>query len=162
MVPWQVGFIPNFITVFKLGWLNTYTAFIIPAIPNAFSVFFLRQYMQTLPDELLDAARIDGANEWRIWLQIILPQVGPALAALTIYSVLNEWNNFVWPLIVAQTPNMQTLPVALSTLNSVASGPRNMGVFMVASLLTSIPAVTIFLAFQRQFIQSIARSGIKG
>ncbi len=166
MVPWQVNFIPNFLTIKQFGWLDpnyTFLALIIPALPKAMAFFFLRQYIMTIPNDLLDAARIDGANEWQIWWRMILPLIGPALAAVSITIILNEWNNFVWPLIVVQDLGHQTLPVALSQLNTnLAGAPQNMGVLMVASLLISLPAVIVFLSFQKQFIESVASAGLKG
>ncbi|PKO22754.1 MAG: sugar ABC transporter permease [Chloroflexi bacterium HGW-Chloroflexi-1] len=162
MVPWQVTIIPNFLTMKYLGWINTYWALLVPALPKAFVVFFLRQYMLSLPDELLDAARIDGAGEVRIWWQIVLPLVGPALTAMSIFVVLNEWNNFVWPLIIVQDAAHGTLPLALSQLSSTLSGPTTMGVMMAAALLVSLPTLLMFTLFQRQFIRGIALSGLKG
>lgn len=162
MIPWQVNFIPNYLTMKSFGWINTFQAYVIPALPQVVMFFFLRQYMMTIPNELIEAAHIDGASELRIWWQLILPLVGPALAAVSITSVLNNWNNFVWPLIIAQDSFHQTLPVALSRLNSMITSPGTMGVLMAGALVTSIPAVIVFLSFQRQFIESIAASGVKG
>ncbi|MEM8531736.1 MAG: carbohydrate ABC transporter permease [Chloroflexota bacterium] len=162
MVPWQVMFIPNFLTIRDLGWINTYWALIIPALPKAFVVFFLRQYMLSIPDELIDAGRIDGANDIRIWWQLVLPLVGPALAAMAIFVVINEWNNFVWPLIVVQDTAHATLPLALARLNSTLTGPQTMGVIMAGAFLASLPTLIVFLMFQRQFIEGVALTGVKG
>ena len=162
MVPWQVLFIPNFLTIKTFGWINTYWALIIPALPKAFAVFFLRQYMLSLPDEMLDAGRIDGAGEIRIWWQLVLPLVRPALTAMTIFTVLGEWNNFVWPLIVIQDADHATLPLALSRLNQTLIGSSTLGVMLAASLLASIPTVIMFLTFQKQFVEGIALTGVKG
>lgn len=162
MVPWQVMIIPNFLTMKHLGWINTYWGLVVPALPKAFVVFFLRQYMLSLPDELLDAARIDGAGEVRIWWQIVLPLVRPALTAMSIFVVLNEWNNFVWPLIIVQDAAHGTLPLALAQLSSTLSGQATMGVIMAAALLVSLPTLLMFALFQRQFMQGIALSGLKG
>lgn len=165
MVPWQVNIIPNFVNMKTLGWLSpdkVFLALFVPALPKAFAVFFMRQYMMGIPDDLMDAARVDGAGEWRIWWRIVLPLTGPALAAVIILGLLNEWNNFVWPLLIIQDQSQLTLPVALSRLNSQFTSPSVRGVLMAASLLISLPAVAVFLAFQRQFIESVARSGVKG
>ena len=126
------------------------------------ALFFLRQYMLSLPDELLDAARVDGATEFRVWWQIVLPLIGPALVAMGIFVFLGEWNNLVWPLIVLQTESLQTLPVILSTMADTARGPAYMGVAMAAALLVSVPTLALFIAFQRQFVQGIALTGMKG
>ena len=162
MVPWQVALIPSFIIVRDLGWIDNYLALIIPAIPKAYTLFFLRQYMLSIPDELIDAARVDGAHEFRIWWQIMLPLIVPALIAMGLFLFLGEWNNLVWPLIVIQTGEMKTLPVVMSTMVSQMSTPINLGLVMAASLLVSLPTLILFLIFQKQFVRGIALTGIKG
>jgi len=163
MVPWQVSLIPNYLIVRNLGWLNSYEGYIIPALAKAFVVFFLVQYMRSIPDDLVHAARVDGAGEWRIWWRVVMPLMRPALAAMAIFVVLSEWNNFLWPLIIVQSDDMANLPVALSRLNaSNAFNPQHMAVIMAASLLTSLPTVIVFLFFQKHFTRGIALSGIKG
>lgn len=163
MVPWQVSLIPNYLIVRNLGWLDSYEGYIIPALAKAFVVFFLVQYMRSIPDDLIQAARVDGAGEWRIWWRVVMPLMRPALAAMAIFVVLAEWNNFLWPLVIVQTDSMANLPVALSRMNaSLAFNPQNMAVLMAASLLTSLPTVIFFLLFQKHFTRGIALSGIKG
>jgi len=163
MVPWQVSLIPNYLIVRNLGWLDSYQGYVIPALAKAFVVFFLVQYMRSIPDDLIHAARVDGAGEWRIWWRIVLPLLRPALAAMAIFVVLNEWNNFLWPLIIINNDLYANLPVALSRLNSsAAQNPQHMGVIFAAAMLTSIPTVVFFLAFQKHFTRGIALSGIKG
>lgn len=163
MVPWQVTLVPNYLIVRNLEWLNTYQGYIVPALAKAFVVFFLVQYMRSIPDDLVHAARVDGAGEWRIWWRVVMPLLRPALAAMAIFVVLAEWNNFLWPLIIVQDDTMANVPVALSRLNaSNAFNPQSMGVIMAASLLTSLPTVIFFLAFQKHFTRGIALSGIKG
>ncbi|GAA1815237.1 carbohydrate ABC transporter permease [Luedemannella flava] len=163
MLPWQVTLIPNYITVSDLGWLSTYQGYIIPALAKAFVVFFLVQYLQSLPDELFQAARVDGAGEWRIWWSVVLPLLRPALAAMAIFVVLGEWNNFLWPLIIVTgDDSMATLPVALARLNSNYPGAQNSGVIMVAALIASLPTVIFFLVFQKQFTRGITITGLKG
>jgi multiple sugar transport system permease protein len=163
MVPWQVSLIPNYLIVRNLGWLNSYEGYIIPALAKAFVVFFLVQYMRSIPDDLVHAARVDGAGEWRIWWRVVMPLMRPALAAMAIFVVLAEWNNFLWPLIIVQSDSMANLPVALSRLNaSNAYNPQHFAVIMAASLLTSLPTVIVFLIFQKHFTRGIALSGIKG
>lgn len=163
MVPWQVSLIPNYLIVRNLGWLNSYQGYIIPALAKAFVVFFLVQYMRSIPNDLIHAARVDGAGEWRIWWRVVMPLMRPALAAMAIFVVLGEWNNFLWPLIIVQTDDMANIPVALSRLNaSNAFNPQHMAVIMAASLLTSLPTVIFFLVFQKHFTRGIALSGIKG
>ncbi len=169
MVPWQMTLIPSFLLMKQFGWIDTFQGLIVPALPKAFVVFFLRQYMMSLPDELLDSARIDGASELRIWWQIIVPLVRPALVAMGFFVMLAEWNNFVWPLIVIQGSSNRTLPLGLAVLNSSltyanapGAGGQTMGVLMAGAMLVSVPTLLLFLFFQKQFVRGIAMSGLKG
>lgn len=163
MVPWQVSLIPNYLIVRNLGWLDSYQGYIVPALAKAFVLFFLVQYMRSIPDELVHAGRVDGAGEFRIWWRIVLPLLRPALAAMAIFVALAEWNNFLWPLIIINDDSFANLPVALSRLStSVAQNPQGMGVVMAASLLTSLPTVIFFFVFQKHFTKGITLSGIKG
>ncbi len=162
MVPWQVTLIPGFMIVRSFGWIDSYLALIIPAIPKAFTLFFLRQYMLSIPDDLIDAARVDGASEIRIWWQIMLPLVVPAMIAMGLFLFLGEWNNLVWPLVVIQSQDMRTLPMVMSTLVSQFSAPTSLGMVMAASLLVSLPTLILFIIFQKQFVRGIALTGMKG
>ncbi|NUW32190.1 carbohydrate ABC transporter permease [Nonomuraea sp. SMC257] len=162
MVPWQTTLIPNYVIMRNLGWLDSYTAYIVPALAKAFVLFFLVQFLQSLPNELIQAARVDGAGEWRIWWTIVLPLLRPALAAMSIFIVLAEWNNFLWPLIIVQSDEMANLPVALARLNSYFAGPDHQGAIMAGGLLASMPTIAFFLVFQKYFTRGIALSGLKG
>ncbi len=162
MVPWQVTLIPGFMIIRDFGWIDSYLALIIPAIPKAFTLFFLRQYMLSIPDDLIDAARVDGASEVRIWWQIMLPLVVPAMIAMGLFLFLGEWNNLVWPLVVIQSQDMRTLPMVMSTLVSQFSAPVSLGMVMAASLLVSLPTLILFIVFQKQFVRGIALTGMKG
>ena len=162
MIPWQVGLIPGFLLMDSFGWLNTFWAYIVPALPKAFIVFFLTQYLSSIPDELVEAARIDGASEYTIYFRIILPLLKPALIAMMIFTAIGEWNNFLWPLIITTSQDMATLPVALANLrNSGAGNIGTQGIIMAASLITSIPTIALYFATQKHFIRGIALSGLK-
>ena len=162
MIPWQVGIIPNFLTIKNLGWINSYWAYIIPALPKAFIVFFLAQYLSGIPDELMEAARIDGANEYRIFWSIVLPLMKPALVAMMILTAIGEWNNFLWPLIITDTQSMYNLPRAIADISNSAQGNLgSQGVLMAAALLTSLPTILLFFFTQRHFVRGIVLSGIK-
>ncbi len=159
VVPAQVTLIPLFILVVQLDWANTYQGLIVPTIANAQGVFLMRQYIRGIPDDLIEAAKLDGASEWRIFRQIILPLTIPVQATLGIFVFLWHWNDFLWPLIVAQSSNMQTLTVGLATLQSLVPSTNSM---MAAAAISFFPSLLIFIIFQRFIVQSIATTGIKG
>ncbi len=160
MIPLQVILIPIYLVISSLGMVNTYWGLIIPAAATPTGVFIIRQYMLTIPDELLEAARIDGAGEFRIFLRIVLPLARPALAVVAIFSVMWRWNDFLWPLIVAQDQKYYTVPVALAILNGELSVPYNLVLAM--SVLSIVPVLLMFVFLQRQIIQGIAQTGMKG
>lgn len=163
MVPWEVTIIPNFLTIRDLGWINSYQALLIPGLAKAFTVFFFRQVIMNMPNDLFEAAKIDGANEFRIWWQIVLPLLRPALAAMVIFVSLAEWNNFMWPLIVVNDAHHMTLPLQLSQLaGDLSKDPRSAGVVMAATLLVSLPALIIFMLFQKDFINGLTAGSVKG
>ena len=159
MIPLQVILISIYQVASSLGLVNTYWGMIIPAAATPTGVFILRQYMLTIPDELLESARIDGASEFRIFLRIILPLARPALAVVAIFSVMWRWNDFLWPLIVAQDQKLYTLPVALAILNGQLVVPYN--VVLAMSVLSILPVLFMFVFLQRQIIQGISQTGLK-
>jgi len=160
MVPGVVTFVPLFVVVSKLGMVSTYPALILPFLAGPLGVFLMRQFIREIPDSLIEAARIDGASEIRIFARIVMPLCGPALATLAILTFLSSWNNFLWPLVVAQSEDMYTLPVALS-LYSVGQNATNYGVLLAGSVLIITPVLLLFVALQRHFTQGIAATGIK-
>ncbi len=160
MVPGMVLFVPQFVLVSNLGLANSYAGLILPFLAGPFGVFLMRQYIQSLPDELIQAARIDGAGELRIFFSVILPLCGPALATLGILTFLTSWNNFLWPLVVAQTEEKYTLPVALA-LYSVGQNATQYGLLLAGSVVVVVPVLAIFLVLQRHIMQGIAMTGIK-
>jgi alpha-1,4-digalacturonate transport system permease protein len=159
MIPLQVILIPIYLVVSSLGLVNTYWGMIIPAAATPTGVFILRQYMLTIPDELIEAARIDGAGEFRIFARIVLPLCRPALAVVAIFSILWRWNDFIWPLLIAQKEELYTLPVALALLNGQLVVPYN--IVLAMSVMSIIPVLFMFVFMQRQIIQGIAQTGIK-
>ena len=159
MVPFFVVVIPVFLMFRNFDLLNTHWALIIPSAFSAFGVFLMRQTIKTLPTELIDAAKIDGCSEFGVYLRIILPLIKPGLAVLAIFTFVNSWNDFFWPLIVLNDPDMYTLPVGLPTLQGQWV---DYGLVMAASSIAALPTIIIFLAFQRYFLQGITIGAIKG
>ena len=162
MVPSQVNLIPNYLSMKILGWLNTYRALIIPPLANVFNIFFLRQYMRSIPNELSEAARIDGASDGLIFFRIILPLIKPALATLGILNFTGMWRDFLWPAIIATDNSMYTLQVALYTLFGQNQASTTFGVVMAGAVLVLLPLFVIFLFGQKFIVQGISMSGIKG
>ena len=161
MIPAFVTFTPLFVIVSKLGLVNTHAGLILPFLAGAFGVFLLRQYIgSSIPDELLDAARVDGAGEYRIFFRVVLPLCGPALATVGVLTFLATWNSFLWPLVVASTEDMYTLPVALA-LFSIGQQESNLGLQLAGSVVVVLPVLILFFAMQRYVIQGIASSGVK-
>ncbi len=159
MVPRAVTLIPAFLMINKLGLFNTYWAIIIPELSTAFGIFMMRQFISSLPSELIEVAKIDGAGELRTFWSIIIPLSTPAMAALGIFTVINAWNAFLWPLIVMIREDRYTLPVALASLNG--QHPTEFGLLMAASVIVMAPVVLVFMASQKFVIRGIATTGIK-
>jgi multiple sugar transport system permease protein len=159
MVPMQATLIPMFIMVAGWGGVNTLWGLILPTLANAQAVFLIRQFVRDLPDELFDAARIDGAGEWRTFVAIVLPLIRPVLATLAIFVFLWHWNDLLWPLVVGQSDEARTLTVGLATLNTETVSTANI---MSAALISFIPCLVIFLFLQRHIVASITSSGVKG
>lgn len=159
MIPFQVLLVPLFGLMYKIGWLNSYRAIIIPFSVGAFGVFLMRQFIVTIPSELIDAARIDGCSEFGIYYKIVLPIIKPALGALTIYSFLGSWNGYLWPLIVLRDEQKYTLPIGLANL--IGTYRQEYGMLMAGTLLSLTPIVILFLAMQREFVQGITLGSVK-
>lgn len=160
MVPGVVTFVPLYVMVAKMGLANSYPALILPFLTAPIGVFLMRQFIGGIPDSLMEAARIDGASEFRIFLGIVLPLCGPPLATLGILTFLSSWNNFLWPLVAAQTQDMYTLPVALS-LYSTGQYGTNYGLLLAGAVLIITPILVLFIFLQKYFIQGVATTGIK-
>jgi multiple sugar transport system permease protein len=174
MFPSQVIVIPNYIILKVIplfggndlagvgghGWLDSYWGIIMPNLVSGFGVFLLRQYMKSIPDELLDAARIDGAGHFRIYWKVVLPLSRPALAALAIFTFQFWWAAFFWPLIVVSSPELYTLPLGLALFQEQNRTVWNL--IMAGSVVAALPLIVVFLVFQRQFVRGISVSGLKG
>jgi multiple sugar transport system permease protein len=160
MIPGVVTFVPLFVLVANIGLIDTLPGLILPFLAAPFGVFLMRQFFLGLPRDLLDAGRVDGAGELRIFRQIFLPLAGPALATLGILTFLGSWNNFLWPLVVAQQEKTYTLPVALA-LYSTGQNSTQYGLLLAGATVVVVPVLAIFLIFQRRVIEGIATTGIK-
>jgi alpha-1,4-digalacturonate transport system permease protein len=159
MIPLQIILIPLHQVTADLGMTNSLLGMIIPPAATPTGVFLLRQYMLTIPDDLIEAARMDGAGELRIFLRLILPLCRPALAVVTIFSVIWRWNDFLWPLVIAQSQELYTLPVALAQFNSEEVVPFNY--ILAMSVVSMIPVIIVFLVTQRHIVKGIAQTGLK-
>ncbi len=159
MVPGQVLLIPNFLILDQLGWLDTFYALTVPWLSSVFTIFLMRQFFMTVPNDLWEAARIDGASHFRYLWQIILPLCKPVFITAGIFNFLNNWNSLLWPLIVTSRPEMRTLMVGLQTFTEDAG--TDFHLLMAASTMAILPIVVLFFLMQRFFIEGIARSGLK-
>ena len=162
MIPFFVTLIPVFYIVKQLGWVNKYAGLILPGVVSAYGIFLMRQFMLDIPDEFLDAARIDGASEFRIYWQIILPLSGPALATLGSFNFISSWNAFLWPLLVAQSRELFTVPLALNSLRTYGMEAQFHNLQMAGTAVSVMPALLVFVALQRYFVRGIALTGLKG
>src|SRR5579859_429666 len=161
MVPTEMLVIPWYILSVDYHWTDTYWGIMFPGIMSAFGVFLMRQFMQGVPNELLDAGRIDGLGEFGLFWRVALPLVRPALAALCILTFLGNWNAFLWPLIVIQDPLMRTIPVGLSQFSYGEAGAR-WELIMTGASIATVPVLVVFAIFQRQIIRGVALTGLKG
>jgi multiple sugar transport system permease protein len=159
MIPFQVVMIPAYLILVKLGLVDSLWGLIIPSMVDAFGIFLMRQFIEGIPNELMDAARIDGSSEFGIYWRIILPQMGSAVAALGIFTFMGTWNDYLWPLIVITTHEKRTLPLLLTWYNS-QHGTRY-DLTMAASILVLLPILVVYAIFQRRFVRGITMTGFK-
>ena len=160
MVPGEVLIAPNFVTISKLGILNTRTALFLPWIASAFSIFFLREHFLGIPEDYYKAAKVDGASDLQYLWHIMLPNARSALVTIAILRVINSWNEFLWPLLMTNTPEMRTLPVGLSTFMTEAGGHYQY--LMAYSSLVIIPVIIVFFIFRKKIMENIGKGGLKG
>ena len=161
MIPFGVLLIPLYVIMLELSWIDTFWPLIIPGAANAFGIFFMRQYISTISDELLDAARIDGASEYAIFWRVILPIVSPALVSLGLIFFMGSWNNFLFPLVILKSPENFTLPLTIRSLISGGLGRPVYNLQMAGSVISIVPLLIIFLIFQRRFIDGITAGAVK-
>ena len=160
MVPTEMLVIPWYMMSIEFHWTDSYWGIMFPGVISAFGVFLMRQFFMGVPNDLIDAARLDGFSEFRIFWKIALPLVKPAVAALCIFTFLGNWNAYIWPLIVTRSETMRTLPVGIAFFSSESQSSFHL--IMVAASLATVPVIIIFLIFQRQIIKGIALAGLKG
>ncbi|GAA0340493.1 carbohydrate ABC transporter permease [Bacillus carboniphilus] len=159
MIPTEMLVIPWYLMSTELGWVDTYWGIMFPGVISAFGIFLMKQFMESIPEDLLDAARIDGMNEFKIFFKIAIPQVLPALSALCIFTFLGNWNAYLWPLIVIENPELRTLPVGLAYFSG--ENEDYWELIMTGATIAVIPLIIVFLFFQRQIIKGITLTGMK-
>lgn len=161
IIPGAVMMVPSFVIMRQLGWVDTFLPLIVPGAANAFGIFFFRQYISTINDELMDAARIDGASEFRIFWSIIMPIIAPGMTSLGLIFFMGSWNNYLGPLMYLKSPENHTITLAISALSGSA-GLTAWGEQMAMSVISLVPLLIIFLIFQRQFVEGITAGAVKG
>ncbi|MFI1092515.1 carbohydrate ABC transporter permease [Streptomyces sp. NPDC020917] len=161
VVPDQVTLVPLFQMMMRFHLIDSYASIVLPGLCVPFAIFLMRQALSSLPDELLDAARVDGAGELRVLVSVVVPVMRPVLAALSVFLFLGSWNQFVWPLITLRNPQHYTLPVALATLHGVESN-TDYGAIVAGTALSTVPMMILFLVLQRQFIAGLLAGATKG
>ncbi len=160
MIPGEVMLIPNFMTIIQLKWIDSYKALIVPWMVSVFGIFLMRQFFMTIPNELHDAAKIDGCSRFRFLWQIVIPLSKPVLVTAALFKFVGSWNSFLWVLIVTNSPGMRTVPVGLSFFSTDVGTDYHL--LMAASTFALLPLLILFFFLQKQFIQGISRSGLKG
>ena len=160
VIPGQVAMVPLFLLLKSMGLVNSYAGVIVPAMAGIFGVFLVRQYALSIPDELLEAARIDGASEFRIFRSVVAPVLAPIIVTLAVFTLLGTWNDFMWPLIVLSDSDLYTLPVALAGLSR--EHVQDNELMMAGSVVTTLPVLIVFLALQRYYMQGLIVGAIKG
>lgn len=160
MIPSQVLMIPTYLILERLGWLDTYAALVVPFVASVFSIFLLRQFFMTVPVELWESAQLDGASRWTFLWSVLVPLARPVIVTVALLAFLGQWNSLLWPLIATTRPEMRTLMVGLQSFNQESVSEPNL--LMAGAAFSMIPIMIVFFILQRQFMESIARTGIKG
>jgi ABC-type glycerol-3-phosphate transport system permease component len=162
LLPSQVLLLPNYELMYKFGWLNSYFAILVPGAVSVFGMFLFMQAMKAVPDELLQAGRVDGCSELRLWWEVALPIVRPMIGAFTLLSFMGTWNSFLWPQVVLHDPDKYTLPIGLSNMVNLPEYQVHYGILMAGTLLSILPVVLLFFVLQRDFIAGLASGAVKG
>lgn len=162
MVPFELTFIPNFVLISNLGWANTYQGLTIPFLASAFGVFMLRQFFMSIPRDLYDAARIDGMSDWGYLWKVMVPLSRGAIAALTIFSFLGAWNQYLWPLVITNDESMRTAQIGIRFFLANQERATDWGAIMAGATIVMVPTLFVFIVAQRQLVRGIAMSGLKG
>ena len=160
VIPGQVAMLPLFLMLKPLGLINSYAGAVVPMMASVFGIFLVRQFARGIPDDLLEAARIDGASEWRIFRAIVVPLLSPIIVTLAVFTLLGTWNDFMWPLIVLSDQHLYTLPVALASLSR--EHVQDNELMMAGAVLTTLPVLVVFLVLQRYYIQGLMMGSVKG
>jgi multiple sugar transport system permease protein len=160
VIPGQVAMVPLFLLLKQMGLVNTYGGVIVPAMASIFGIFVVRQYALSIPDQILESARIDGASEFRIFRSIIVPVLKPIIVTLAVFTSLGAWNDFMWPLIVLNDSDLYTLPVALASLSR--EHVQDNELMMAGAVLTTLPVLVVFLVLQRSYVQGLMLGSVKG
>lgn len=161
LIPGQITIIPNYTLIASLGWLNTYQGILVPGLASAFGTFLFRQHFLSLPASVLEAAEMDGAGHWRRLWRFVVPMSVPTIAAVGLVSLVNEWNEYLWPMLVTDNPRTMTLPVGLTLLQSI-DGMQNWGVLMAATVIVTAPMLVIFLILQRRLVAGLTAGAVTG
>jgi multiple sugar transport system permease protein len=160
LVPAQVGMLPLFLVLKAMGLVNTYAGVLVPWLASVFGIFLVRQYALSIPEDLLNSARLDGAGEWRIYRSIVLPNLAPVLATLAVFVFMSSWNDFLWPLVILSDERHYTLPVALASL--VGEHVQDTELMMAGSVVTVLPVLLVFVVLQRWYIRGVMAGSVKG
>ncbi len=160
LVPGQLTIIPLYAMIIRLDWVNTYQALIVPALVGPFSIFLMKQFLQTLPTELMDAAKIDGCSEWGVFRRVVLPMAKPGMGVLGIFTFMASWNDFLWPLIVTNRSTMMTLQIGLNSLQNAFY--TDYGLLMAGAAVSAVPMIIVFLIFQPYFVRGVTFGAVKG
>ncbi|NOZ74790.1 MAG: carbohydrate ABC transporter permease [FCB group bacterium] len=161
MIPFQVTLIPMYVLMVKFGWVNTYMALIFPALISVFGIYLFKQYFQSIPHDLIEAARLDGYHELFIIFRIVWPNSVPAIVTVGILTFMNIWNDVLWPIIVIRTRNLMTMPQMVTLFATGGQAEAQIGTILASATMLALPVVIMYLFFQRHFIESMATTGLK-